>query len=78
MAHAATDDARCGIDALNLRADEWGASDVGQVHQAGVLAFAWDAQRATTLDRLLQAGVDAVYSDHVELMVGALDRLGRA
>jgi glycerophosphoryl diester phosphodiesterase len=61
-----------GVDALNLRGPEWNPARVDLVHDAGLLAFAWDAQRARTLSDLVAMGVDAVYSDHVTRMVDAL------
>jgi glycerophosphoryl diester phosphodiesterase len=61
-----------GIDALNLRCPEWTPARVESVHAAGVLAFAWDVQDRARLDRTLRAGCDAVYSDHVGLLLAAL------
>ena len=45
------------------------------VHRFGVHAFGWDAQHDRILDELLDMGLDAVYSDHVDRMVSALARL---
>jgi hypothetical protein len=36
------------------------------------LCFGWDAQHRRILGNLLDAGIDAVYSDHVNRMVDAL------
>jgi glycerophosphoryl diester phosphodiesterase len=65
---------RCdeGVDAVNLRGSEWTGTLVETVHDAGLLAFAWDAQRTATLTALLRLGVDGVYSDHVARMVEVL------
>lgn len=63
---------RAGVDALNLRAPEWRPELVGACHDAGVAAFAWDAQAAATLAGLVAMGVDAVYSDDVATMVRVL------
>jgi glycerophosphoryl diester phosphodiesterase len=71
---AALADAALGIDAINLRADYWDQAGIACVHDAGLLAFGWAAQRRVTLDRLLAAGADGVYSDHVPLMMAALRR----
>ncbi|ONH33857.1 glycerophosphodiester phosphodiesterase [Pseudofrankia asymbiotica] len=63
-----------GVAALNLRSREWVAptAPIAQVlHDHGLLAFGWDAQRPTTLARLLGYGLDAVYSDHVDHLVTA-------
>lgn len=61
-----------GADALNLRQGEWTPELVEACHTAGIRAFGWDAQRAETIARLVAMGIDAVYSDHVEMMVAAL------
>jgi glycerophosphoryl diester phosphodiesterase len=37
-----------------------------------VLAFGWDAQNPRVLAELVDAGIDGVYSDHVDRMVEAL------
>jgi glycerophosphoryl diester phosphodiesterase len=78
LGSVAAADHRCGVDAINLRADEWSESLVAAVHREGLLAFGWDAQRSSTLERLLSAGIDAVYCDHVPRMVDAVRRHGRA
>lgn len=64
--------AAIGTDALNLRADEWKATDVEVLHAHGVLAFGWNAHDSKTLARLLEIGIDAVYSDDVPMMVEML------
>lgn len=58
-----------GIDAVNLRRGRWSAGLVERVHDAGLLAFAWDVQSSRRLERVLGFGVDAVYSDSVDLLV---------
>ncbi|MBO0692412.1 MAG: hypothetical protein J2P58_05915, partial [Acidimicrobiaceae bacterium] len=63
-----------GVDVVNLRERDWDQRLIDDVHEAGLLAFGWDAQTARQLDRLLGLGIDAVYSDHVARMVDALRR----
>ena len=63
-----------GIDAVNLHHTEWTGGLIALFHRFEVLCFGWDAQHARVLDDLLDAGVDAVYSDHVDRMVDALAR----
>ena len=63
------------IDAVNLHNSDWSGGLVTLFHRFGVLAFGWDAQHERILDGLLGMGVDAVYSDHVDRMVEALDRV---
>jgi glycerophosphoryl diester phosphodiesterase len=64
-----------GIDALNLHHSEWSGGLAALVHKFGVHCFGWDAQHERILDDLLDAGLDGVYSDHVDRMVRAIDAL---
>lgn len=66
--------AEAGIDAVNLHHSEWSGGMATLFHRFGVLCFGWDAQHGRILDDLLDAGLDAVYSDHVDRMVDALAR----
>jgi glycerophosphoryl diester phosphodiesterase len=63
-----------GIDAVNLRHGRWTRRLVGQVHEAGLLAFGWDVQTRLGMRHALRVGLDGVYSDHPGLLV---DRLAR-
>jgi glycerophosphoryl diester phosphodiesterase len=67
--------AAAGIDAINLHHSEWTGGHTTLFHRFGVLAFGWDAQQPRVLDELLDMGIDAVYSDHVDRMVDALARV---
>lgn len=58
-----------GAAALNLHGSEWNAQRVEQTHQAGLLAFGWDAQKDEHMRRLVGLGVDGIYSDHVDRLV---------
>jgi glycerophosphoryl diester phosphodiesterase len=62
-----------GIDAVNLHHLDWTGGLTTLFHRFGVLAFGWDAQTPRVLTELLDAGIDAVYSDHVDRMVHALN-----
>jgi glycerophosphoryl diester phosphodiesterase len=68
--------ADAGVDAVNLHRRDWSRSLVETVHEHGRAAFAWDAQRPPVIVRLVVMGVDAVYSDHVEVMMAALAGAG--
>ncbi|MSO86737.1 MAG: glycerophosphodiester phosphodiesterase [Acidimicrobiia bacterium] len=61
-----------GIDAVALHQSEWTGGRTSLFHRFGVLCFGWDAQHRRILDNLLDTGIDAVYSDHVDRMVDAL------
>jgi glycerophosphoryl diester phosphodiesterase len=69
---------RVGIAAMNLRRREWDPDRVAVVHGAGLLAFGWDAQTSRQIARLLELGVNGIYSDHVSRMVAALAAHQRA
>jgi glycerophosphoryl diester phosphodiesterase len=64
-----------GIDAVNLHHSDWSGGLTTLFHRFGILAFGWDCQFERILVRLLDAGIDAVYSDHVDRMVDALARI---
>src|SRR5262245_33353174 len=64
-----------GVDAVNLHHSEWTGGLTTLFHRFGVLTFGWDAQFLRVLDGLLDIGIDAVYSDHVDRMVDALSAL---
>jgi glycerophosphoryl diester phosphodiesterase len=66
--------ARAGIDAVNLHQSDWTGGLTALFHRFDVLTFGWDAQLPRVLDELLAAGIDGVYSDHVDRMSDALAR----
>ena len=57
------------VDAVNLRHGRWTRKLVRVVHDAGMLAFAWDVNHRWTKQYVLRAGVDGIYSDHVGLLL---------
>lgn len=69
----AADLAANGIDAVNLHHSDWSVGLVTLFHRFEVLCFAWDCQHQRVLDTVLKMGVDGVFSDHVPLMVAALE-----
>jgi glycerophosphoryl diester phosphodiesterase len=64
-----------GIDAINMHAADWTGGLTTLFHRFERLAFAWDAQFDRVLGALLRMGCDAVYSDYVDRMVGALQQI---
>jgi len=64
--------ARAGVAALNLREGEWSLGLVTLTHRFNLRAFAWDAQEYRRIRAVLEMGVDAIYSDHVDRMVAAV------
>lgn len=61
-----------GIDAINLHHSDWSGGLTTLFHRFGRLCFGWDTQFDRSLKHVLRMGIDAVYSDHVELMVDAI------
>ncbi len=59
---------RAGVAALNLRGPNWTPQLVRRCHAAGLAAFAWDLQSLSALRRCARWGIDAVYSDHSDLL----------
>jgi glycerophosphoryl diester phosphodiesterase len=64
-----------GVDAINLHHGDWTGGLAALYHRFERYALAWDAQHDRVLDELLAAGIDGVYSDHVDRMSSALARL---
>ncbi len=64
--------AGAGIDAVNLHRSDWTGGTVALFHRFERYAFGWDAQHERHLEELLDMGIDAVYSDHVDRMVDVL------
>lgn len=69
--HAA-DLAAAGIDAVNLHHGDWSGGRVALYHRFEVFAFAWDLHFDHLLQNLVRMGVDAVYSNHVGLMLDVI------
>jgi glycerophosphoryl diester phosphodiesterase len=76
--HRAAALAAAGVDAVNLHHSEWTGGLTALFHRFEVRCFGWDAQHRRILDSLLEAGIDAVYCDHVDRMVDALAQVRSA
>jgi glycerophosphoryl diester phosphodiesterase len=63
-----------GVEAINARWMWWTRSMVAEVHDLGLRAFGYDAQRRVSLQRCFRIGLDGVFSDHVERMLAARSR----
>lgn len=66
--------ASLGIEVINLHHSDWTGGLIAMVHRFELLAFGWDAQYERVLEELLDAGIDGVFSDHVDRMVPAITR----
>lgn len=65
--------AESGVRVLNMPMSEWNGGLVTLAHRFGLLAFGWDAQLGRIIKDGLRMGLDAVYSDHVDIMVDAYE-----
>lgn len=66
--------ARERISAINLRRADWTGGLTTLFHRFDVLAFGWDAQHDRHIADLVDMGIDALYSDHVDRMVEVIGR----
>jgi glycerophosphoryl diester phosphodiesterase len=66
--------AEVGIDAMNMHHSDWNGGLVVLFHRFELLAFSWDLQLEHQLTDAIRMGVDAVYSDHTDVMVDVLVR----
>ncbi len=57
-----------GIEAMNMHRADWNGGLVSLFHRFERLAFSWDLQHEHQLRDAFRMGVDAVFSDHVDLM----------
>jgi glycerophosphoryl diester phosphodiesterase len=66
--------AETGIDALNLRHDDWTGGLTTLLHRFDRYCFGWAAQHERVVLDLVMKGVDGIYSDHVGRMMSVIDR----
>jgi glycerophosphoryl diester phosphodiesterase len=64
--------AGAGIDAVNLHQSDWSGGLVALFHRFGLEALGWDAQFERTIGELLDAGIDGVFSDHVDVLMSTI------
>jgi len=63
--------ARHRIDGINLHRSDWNGGLVALFHRFGLHTFGWDMQHEHELREGLRMGLDAVYSDRVDVMTDA-------
>ena len=64
-----------GVDAVNLHHGEWSAGLVALFHRFGRRCLGWDAQHIRIVTALLRAGIDGIFSDHVDRLVDGAEAL---
>lgn len=65
--------ASSGIEAINLFHSDWTGGLISLFHRFGRRAFGWGLQHEREFAVLVDAGIDAVYSDHVDRMMAAIN-----
>ena len=65
----AADLAAAGVDAINLRVEDWSGGLCTLFHRFGLECFGWDAQQPREIAALLDHGLDGIFGDHVDLLV---------
>ena len=63
------------VDAVNLHHSEWSGGMAALYHRFGRLTLGWDAQHERVIRQLFLAGIDGIFSDHVDRMVEVVDGL---
>lgn len=63
-----------GIDAVNLRVNDWNGGLVALFHRYDRVAFGWDAQHHRQIASLIDAGIDGVFSDHVDRLTETINQ----
>lgn len=61
-----------GIETINLPHSDWNGGRVALAHRFGLYAFGWGANHDRELATVLDAGIDAVYSDHIDRMMASI------
>lgn len=57
------------IDGLNMHHSDWSGGAIATIHRFERLALGWDAQFERQIAKLIDFGIDGVFSDHVDKMV---------
>ena len=63
-----------GIDAVNFRAPDWTGGLTTLYHKFDIYCFGWDVHLERVSWELLDMGMDAIFSNHVDRMLAARKR----
>jgi len=63
------------IDAVNFRQADWSGGLTALYHRFDILCFGWDAHLERVASELLNIGCDAIFSDYVDRMLSARERV---
>lgn len=62
------------VDGLNMHHSDWSPGAIATIHRFGRMALAWDTQFERQIAKLIDYGIDALYSDHVDRMVATANQ----
>ncbi|MDH3294140.1 MAG: glycerophosphodiester phosphodiesterase [Acidimicrobiia bacterium] len=62
------------VEALNMFHSDWSGGTVALAHRFQILAFGWGARHERELAAVVDAGIDAVYSNHVDRMTSVINQ----
>lgn len=62
-----------GIDGINLHRTDWNGGLAALFHRFELVAFGWDMQYDHQLQTAFRMGLDAVFSDHTDIMMDVFD-----
>jgi glycerophosphoryl diester phosphodiesterase len=55
---------------------DWTPRLVSATHEAGLMAFGWDAQTEAAVRQLIELNIDAIYADRPDLLVARAGTAG--
>lgn len=64
------------IDGLNMHHSDWSAGAIAILHRFERLALGWDAQYERQIAKLIDFGIDGLFSDHVDRMAATAAQFG--
>jgi glycerophosphoryl diester phosphodiesterase len=63
-----------GIDAINLRLNDWTGGMITMFHRFDRISLGWGAQHPREIAGLIDSGIDGVFSDHADRLSEALNQ----
>jgi|TARA_R110002110_G_scaffold178471_3_gene383617 glycerophosphoryl diester phosphodiesterase len=63
-----------GIDGINMHRTDWNGGLAALFHRFNLYAFGWDLQFDDQLETAFRMGLDAVFSDNVDIMMDAFNK----
>lgn len=63
-----------GIDAINMHHKDWTGGLAALFHRFDRYVLSWDAQHEREIDEMVRIGVDGIFSDHVDRLMGSINR----